>query len=69
MRRSVVVGGLVHGMTPSRFARGRVWLIGRALIARFPDVHGLAVHQMLFRSTGCTFVHPVFSPGQLARAS
>ena len=28
-----------------------MWLFGRALVARFPDVHGLAVHQMLFRFT------------------
>ena len=46
VRRPVVIGGMVHGMTPSRFARGRVWLFDRALVARFPDVHGLAVHQM-----------------------
>ena len=25
VRRSVVIGGMVHGMTPSRFAKGRVW--------------------------------------------
>ena len=53
-RRSVVVGGTVHGMTPSRFARGRVWLCARALVARFPDVHGLVVHQMLIWFNGLT---------------
>ena len=35
VRRSVVVGGMVDGITPSRFARGRVWLFDRAPVARF----------------------------------
>ena len=52
VRCSVVIGGMVHGMTPSRFARERVWLCGRALVAQFPDVHGLDLHQMLFGLAG-----------------
>ena len=37
---------------PSSFRKGHVWLFGRALGARLPDMHGLAVHRMLFRLTG-----------------
>ena len=42
------------------FRKGRVWLFSRALVARFPEVHGLAVHPTLFRLTGCPFVHSFF---------
>ena len=51
VRRSVVVGGMVDGMTPSLFARGRGFLAAH-LLHDFGDVHGLAVHQMLFGLTG-----------------
>ena len=62
VRRSVVVGGMVDGITPSRFARGRVWLLTAHLLHDFGDVRGLAGAPDAVWFNGLTLRPFLFSP-------
>ena len=58
----LVVGGMVNGRTPSRFARGRVWLFGRAPVARFRRRAWLGCAPDGFWFNGLTIRPFLFSP-------